>query len=149
MTNKTHTLRLSRIAHELRGPAGVALGAAQELARQSGGGEPFAGMMQRGLARVLRIADRLGRASALENGIVELILRPLDLGELVNREVRISEELEHKSNTSVELLVSKELVPVTADGEWVGFCLREIVANAIQHAKAKVRVSVVMKAGVR
>ena len=140
MNEKTHTLRLSRIAHELRGPAGVALGAAQELARQSGEGQQFVGMMQRGLNRVLRVADRLSRASALDNDAVKFSLGALNITELVAREAQSAADLEHKASVSVTFDLPKETLIASSDADWLSFCLREVVANAIQHAKSAVRV---------
>ena len=91
MTEELHALRLSRIAHELRGSAGVALGATSEIrGKLPPEGEKFVAMAQRGLERVLRIADRLSRASALERNLVEYRRETADIGEFVARETQKS-----------------------------------------------------------
>ena len=102
MSDDLHALRLSRIAHELRGSAGVALGATSEIKGSlSPEGEKFIGMAQRGLERVLRIADRLGRASALQRRLVEFRREPGELGEFIAQETQKSREIEHKVTIEV------------------------------------------------
>ncbi len=142
MNDEVHALRLSRIAHELRGSAGVALGATTELRGSlTPEGEKFVAMAQRGLERILRIADRLGRVSSLQRGLVEFRRENGDLAAFVRNEAQKSKELEHK--THIEVIVDVPTKPFDHgfDPEWLGFALRELVANAIQHARKRVQVS--------
>src|SRR5690606_33938923 len=68
---------LERIAHELRGPAGVTLGALDEIERvlASVEGEDARALLlmaRRGIRRILRTAERLTRTAQLEAGPVQL-----------------------------------------------------------------------------
>lgn len=135
-------LRRSRIAHELRGPAGVALGAAAELARKSEGKEQvFLAMMRRGLERVLRVADRLSRASAIERNLVTFNSSKEDVRPLITQAVNSARELENKSSIEVQLDLGATPVLAVFDHEWLSFCVSEITCNAVQHARKQVRVS--------
>ena len=134
-------LRRSRIAHELRGPAGVALGAAAELLRRHPD-EQFIGMMRRGLERVLRVADRLSRSSALERGLVSFNMSSDDLRQLVKQEVTRVREIENRSGIAVEVDLPDTPVIMEFDPEWLTFCVGEVVVNAIQHARKKVRITI-------
>jgi signal transduction histidine kinase len=133
-------LRRSRIAHELRGPAGVALGAAAELARKSETQDPFLGMMKRGLERVLRVADRLSRASALERGLVSFNISVEDLRPLIAQEAKRSKDLENKASIDVRVELGDSESTVAFDHEWLAFCIGEVVSNAIQHARKLVSI---------
>jgi signal transduction histidine kinase len=142
MTDVEHVeaLRRSRIAHELRGPAGVALGAAAELLRRHPD-EQFIGMMRRGLERVLRVADRLSRSSALERGLVSFNISAEDLRQTIKQEVLRVQALENRSGIEVEIALPEHPVVLGFDAEWVAFCIGEVVCNAIQHARKKVRIT--------
>src|ERR1700761_2779910 len=61
---------LQRLAHDLRGHAGVIHGALQELeaslGEQVASGELFLGMAKRGVKRILRTADKLQQTGQIE-----------------------------------------------------------------------------------
>jgi signal transduction histidine kinase len=145
----THALRLSRVAHELRGLAGVALGATNELRASLGvDGNKFADMAQRGLDRVLRVADRLGRASSIQRQLVEFRREPDDFSAFVAQEMAKSKALEHQIHIEVTLNRPDKPVKAGFDHDWLGFALREIIANAIQYARKKVNVTLVQEGDV-
>jgi len=85
------TAFLERLAHELRGPAGVIHGALQELEAalgpSAGEHEVFLGMAKRGLKRILRTADRLQHTGQLERGTLEPSPVGCDLGALLKQAV--------------------------------------------------------------
>ena len=92
------TAFLERVAHELRGPAGVIHGALQELevalAQQNGEHEVFLAMAKRGLKRILRTADRLQTTGQLERGAPQLTLSRCDLRALVQQAVSDAQTVE-------------------------------------------------------
>lgn len=143
MTAALQAQRLARIAHELRGPAGVAQGAARELVARAGSdtSAPFAQMLDRGVDRILRIADRLSRMSSITLGHAQM--RPLvsEIGVSVVSAMQASEALEAKQNIAVRLNQPKPIM-ASFDAEWFEFALRELLSNAIQHARHLVEVSV-------
>jgi signal transduction histidine kinase len=139
------TAFLERVAHELRGPAGVIHGALQELeaalAQGSGEYEVFLAMAKRGLKRILRTADRLQTTGLLERGAPELNLGRYDLCGLVKQAVSDAQAVEGRRKISVdlELLESAECM---VDAHWMGLALFELASNAIRHSHERVLVSI-------
>src|SRR4051812_42731051 len=81
---------LERIAHELRGPAGVTLGALDELEHALGAqaveqNQMLFAMARRGARRVLRTAERLARTALLESASQHITPVPSDLGKIVKQ----------------------------------------------------------------
>ena len=98
---------LERIAHELRGPAGVTLGALEEIERLLARSEieeesrALISMARRGARRVLRTAERLTRTAQLEAGPTQMASTLLDVREIVARVARETELLEGRSTVRV------------------------------------------------
>lgn len=144
MTAALQAQRLARIAHELRGPAGVAQGAARELVARAGSDTtaPFAQMLDRGVDRILRIADRLSRMSSITLGHAQMQPLVSEIGASVVSAVQASEALEAKQNIAVRVNQPKPIM-ASFDAGWFEFAVRELLSNAIQHARHLVEVSVV------
>src|SRR5689334_21052599 len=91
---------LERIAHELRGPAGVTLGALDELEHalddaQRDQHKLLFAMARRGARRVLRTAERLTRTAQLEgSGIHAVPTAPTDLRGIVKQATEDAEAVE-------------------------------------------------------
>jgi signal transduction histidine kinase len=135
---------LARIAHELRGPAGVTLGALAEM--EHAAGEPaqvatLLGMARRGIERTLRTADRLERTAQLEAGRVDWAREPRDLGDLVRKGVARAEALERRKGVSVEVTVPDGPSRILGDAGWLEFAFAEVTGNALRHARSAVGVS--------
>ena len=131
----------NRIVHELRGPVGVALGSAAELERALREPSPYSAMLRRSLERILNVALRLSHLAAFEQGKVEHKPESVDLAQLVTQHAQNTAALDQRP---AKLAIDPVAVPieVQADPAWLGFCVDEIVRNALQHSKAVVRVSV-------
>jgi signal transduction histidine kinase len=141
---------LERVAHELRGPSGVTLGALEEIEHALGdrAGELallFA-IARRGVRRVLHTAERLQRTASLERHEVAWAPAPVDLRTTLQQAVRDAELLE--SRRGVTVVVSLPDAPCTAwvDGAWMSLALAELVMNAIAHAKKVVSVGAALGA---
>lgn len=134
---------LSRVAHDLRGPAGITSGVLDELESReddkSANAQLFA-MARRGLTGVLRIAERLEMVAQLENGPPHFELVPIELGELVKAAVEGASVVQKRKAVKTSVDVPPDL-RVAGDARWLRATLLEIVANGIRHAKASVRVS--------
>lgn len=136
---------LARLAHELRGPAGVTLGALAELEHAAGDPQRLSSLLamaRRGVERTLRTAERLERTAQLEAGTVEYAREPSDLRDLVSAAAASAELIERRKGVTVELQLPDTPARVLADGPWLKFALSELVNNALRHARAAVSVAV-------
>jgi signal transduction histidine kinase len=133
---------LGRIAHDLRGPVGVTLGALDEIERTLSpkGDElqPLLRMAHRGLRRILRSAERLDRTSQLEAKARKWEPVPCDLDALVRQVVLEAELTEGRERVVVEQPGNATRCMASVDPPWVRAALHEIVSNAIRFARAHV-----------
>jgi signal transduction histidine kinase len=138
---------LERIAHELRGPAGVTLGALDEIERLLGQQDneesrALLSMARRGAKRVLRTAERLTRTAQLEAGIQQLATIAIDVRELVARATREAEQLEGRSAVQVELVLAAQPCVAHVDSNWLAAALQEVFSQSIRCARSQVQISV-------
>lgn len=138
---------LERVAHELRGPAGVTLGALDELELALAENPTprvlaLLSMARRGARRVLRTAERLSRTAQLEAGSVSVTPYPTDIRNLVTRATQEAADTEGRSSVEVVTDVPEEACMVAADSGWIGIALSEMVGQAIRCATRLVRVQV-------
>lgn len=137
---------LERVAHELRGPAGVTLGAIDELEHALGAevvaqNRVLFAMARRGARRVLRTADRLTRTAQLEGGTAHVSRLPSDLRTLVRQAVQDAELIEGRSSVKVTVRIGDEPCASEVDSGWLSIALMELVAQAIRCARREVEVS--------
>lgn len=137
---------LERIAHELRGPAGVTLGALDELEHalspvQVEQNRLLFAMARRGARRVLRTAERLTRTAQLEGPGAQLDRASCDLRGLVQQAVKDAEQIEGRSSVQVQLSVQEAPCVCDADGSWLLVAVAELIAQAIRVARRTVEVS--------
>jgi signal transduction histidine kinase len=141
---------LQRLAHDLRGHAGVIYGALQELeasfGEQAAAGELFFGMAKRGVKRILRTADRLQQTGQLERGTPSLSKAETDVRVLIKEVAEEAHGIEGRKKVNVELDMPGNIVACPADSHWLSAAFFELAVNAIRHAQARVRVTVVADA---
>ena len=141
---------LDRVAHELRGPAGVIDGAVQELEAALGPSAQehrvLLDMMRRGVRRIVRTADRLQQTGQCERDSLELTRQRSDLPELVRRAVAEAVATEGRKKIRVEVDVAPIHGGVEVDERWMGVAVYEIASNSIRHAREAVRVSLEQEA---
>jgi signal transduction histidine kinase len=144
---------LDRVAHELRGPAGVTLGALDEIERilsqyDNDEARTLISMARRGAKRVLRTAERLTRTAQLEHSALPLAKVSLDVRDLVSRTARDAEQLEGRGGIKVELVLSTLPCVAHVDSSWLGAALSEMFSQAIRCARARVQIEVQSEGGV-
>lgn len=136
---------LERIAHELRGPAGVTLGALDELDLALGSDSArvanLIAMARRSVQRVLRTAERLQRTAQLESGDIEWQHERRDLRDVVRAAVLQVEGIEARKGVTVSVTLSEEPCVADVDVGWVTSAITELLLNAIRNAKTKAEVS--------
>jgi signal transduction histidine kinase len=135
---------LEALAHELRGPSGVTLGALDELELALGDNAAqyaslFA-MARRGVRRVLRSADRLSRTAQLELSGPVLSLEPIDLNGLVERALREAELVEGRRGVTSELKRWASPLFLRVDANWLGAAVAEVIAAALRSARRSILV---------
>ncbi len=140
---------LARIAHDLRGPAGVSLGALEEMelsldASAQSAVAPFLGMARRSVNRILRIAEMLHRSSELAAGRVVWDKRPTELSELVSQAVA---SVEPRQGVHLRVLGEPAACVLDIDAGWFGCALGELVVTAVEHARREVTVELKVSDG--
>jgi signal transduction histidine kinase len=138
---------LERIAHELRGPAGVTLGALDELEHSLGSdtveqNRMLFAMARRGARRVLRTAERLARTALLESASPHISPVPSDVRAIVKQASEDAELTEGRSSVRVKLNLPEQPCLCEADGGWLSVALSELVSQAIRCARREVEVNV-------
>ncbi|MFI5297326.1 MAG: sensor histidine kinase [Polyangiales bacterium] len=138
---------LERIAHELRGPAGVALGALDELELSLEPGQieklrSLFMMARRGVGRVLRTADKLHRAGQLAGARVEWTKTPHDVREIVREASHDANELEARKGIALAVVLPEAPHLAIVDDDWLTTAVGELVINAIRHASELVSVGI-------
>jgi signal transduction histidine kinase len=139
----THSDLLEKVAHDLRGPAGVTLGALEELDLAVGKGGDHAAlieMAQRGVKKILRTAERLTRLSRLSAG-QEFARTPIDLVRVVNETCPEVTFLEGRRNVTLTPELPGDGARVLADETWLRALVSELVAQALRSAKSTVGVA--------
>jgi signal transduction histidine kinase len=139
------TTFLERIAHELRGPAGVTSGALDEIERAVGAQaeelKPFFSMARRGLGRILRSAARLERTAHFEgHAATGAVKDTADLRDVVAAAVRDAEDIEARRGVRVEVTASESACTVAADVPWARAAIAEVICNAIRFARTAVSI---------
>jgi signal transduction histidine kinase len=135
---------LGRIAHDLRGPAGVTLGALDEIERALGSRaeevRPLLQMATRGLRRILRSADRLDQTSSLEARHDDWKTTRCDLNATLQQVVRETRLTEGRDRVLVEHTSAGTPCMASVDVPWLRAALGEIVSNAIRFARTRVAI---------
>jgi len=133
---------LEALAHELRGPSGVTLGALDELelalGDKAGSYASLFAMARRGVRRVLRTADRLSRTSQLELSGPVLSLEPIDLNGLVERALREAEQVEGRRGVTTELKRWTAPLFLRVDANWLGAAVTEVIGSALRSARRSI-----------
>ena len=138
---------LERIAHELRGPAGVTLGALDELEHalddaQLDQHKLLLAMARRGARRVLRTAERLTRTAQLEAGTTHVDRVPGDVRTIVKQAAEEAALIEGRSSVRVEVQIPDDPCTAAVDGGWLSIAIGELVAQSIRCARKSVEVTV-------
>jgi signal transduction histidine kinase len=135
------TKLLAQVAHDIRSPAGVVLNALEEVAHQETpeGRLAMVAMARRGVARLLRLADRLSMVAELRQGVA--FEKPLgDLRALAERAVDQAIELQGRRNVTVEKCLGEDVpVRVPLDARWLEAAVAEVVQNGLRYARSQVR----------
>ncbi len=140
---------LERIAHDLRGPCGVALGALDELESAlgpelSGTHAKLISMTRKSTRKVLRLAQKLACAAEMSLGPL-LDFSPVHIGGLAWNAAGTANAVDGRRGIVLEIdpiLSTNRVGLVSADSSWIEMLLTEVIGNGLKHAYSKVVVSV-------
>ncbi len=144
---------LARVAHELRGPAGVTIGALEEIdvdgAQGAGAYRALLTMARRGALKVLHTADRLSRIAQLEAGTARMTSARADLRDVVSKACASVSALEPRRVSKLRCPEGDDPVWAELDAEWAQAALVELFWYALRVARDEIRVELVERAAVR
>lgn len=138
---------LSKVAHDIRGPAGVVYGALEQIE----GGLPPAVLEQhralfmmarRGVKRLLRMADRFATVAQIEGGRLGVNRARVDAVALLAEVTEEAGFLQGRRAVKVTVAPSEGPLTLQADSTGLRGALLELVGNAIRMAEKNVLVSV-------
>jgi len=136
---------LEGLAHELRGPAGVTLGALDEIELALGAEaervRPLLLIARRGAKRLLRTADRLQLTGRLEAKRTDAEPSHVELGVLVECAARDAEELESRRGIRVSTKYPEGECMVNVDPTWLRTVIMELVGHSIRRARTSVSIA--------
>jgi signal transduction histidine kinase len=140
---------LAMIAHDVRAPLGVALGALSEMTHPTLGPlqeeqQLLVRLATRSLARLQKTTHNVSALARIEAGRLEVTKAPADVAALV-REVAHRIEREGDHQVKVEVDGAPATAPV--DRERFSLAVDNVLSNAVRFAKSRVRVRVAPHAG--
>lgn len=142
---------LSRVSHDMRSPLSVVAGAFSEIRSDFGGQlkdehQRLLSLAERGVARLLRLAEKLSLAARHDQGQIELVKSRTELGPAVR--TAVANQLAVESRRAVEVLVEAQDTggETPIDVQKLGYALGEIVGNAVRHARSRVKVTCTVSA---
>ena len=131
------------IAHEVKNPLGGIRGAAQLLARKADdSGKEMLELIVREVDRIAALVDRLKDLSAPESGRREAV----DLNRLLHELVKLQQQT---GEAAIELNLDPSLPTVDGDPQALQRLFLNLVRNALEAAKTRVRVSTRVDTGRR
>jgi signal transduction histidine kinase len=141
----------ARVAHDLRSPLGIVMHVMQKLEGDLGAQltdeqRTLMKLGTRGVRRLQSFVDRVGLLSDLESDELEVNLQPVDLGQVVERTVEACVTQEPRSGLEVSYEPTAVVCTVMGDPVLLPRLLRELLSNAVAHARRKVKVGIVAEA---
>ena len=136
---------LRRIAHEVRSPLNVVVGALSEVASAELAPEHqhMMRLARRQVDRLVRLADKLSLTARAESGSLEMESQPVELRTTVAAAVKRATSLEPRREVNVSAgPEGEDAVRVMGDAQRLEQVLVELVINAVRNARGQVVVSV-------
>ena len=135
---------LGMAAHDLRNPLSVIMSYSEFLIDQIRPEQAeLAHVIYRSSEFMLRLINNLLDISAIESGRVQLDLQPIDLLELVERNLTVNRLLAERKQMTLQLIAPGALPPILADAGKLEQVLNNLISNAIKfsHPRSTVEIS--------
>jgi len=104
-------------------------------------------MAKRGVKRILRMADRLQQTGQIERGTLGLSKSECVVRALIKEAAEEAHGIEGRKKINVVLDMPGNILSCPADAHWLSAAFFELLANAIRHAQARVRVTLTAQDG--
>lgn len=139
--DETRRVLPSRIAHEIRTPLGVLLGALSQIESTPENGKTLE-LAGRALAQLTRLSDRLSLLSRAAAGFADgLEVQPVGLGAAVQQAVALVQSARRRRGVTVHHDAPASDAHVSADPRLLVAAIAELVDNAVRHASSRVDVT--------
>ncbi len=135
-----------RIAHEIRSPLGVILGAVKEVSGREDVPRDAVAFLQlagRSVGRLERLVQRLEWLATLHADALEEPAQPEALRDVVERGIKDAEAWAGRRAIAVEIVEGRDATARVRSSRALRQIVQELVHNAIRHARARVTVSIV------
>lgn len=137
---------LSMVAHDIRAPLGVVVGALNELSHKEVGElneeqKFLLVLVRRSVERLTRLASNLSFLGRMEAGRVELRRRSTDLRAVVRQVVDDAQRIDAGSHIAVAFEEPAEPMTANVDGERIAQVASNLLSNAVRFAKKNVSVT--------
>lgn len=135
------------VGHDLRSPL-ASLRAAVEALRDGLAPDPdrYLAAMERDVASLGALVEDVFLLARLESGAVELARDPVDIAEVADETLEVVRPLAERAGVRLALEADRRVV-IPAAPEAVGRVLRNLVENAVRHARSQVVVTVTAGSG--
>lgn len=143
---------LTNLSHVLRSPVAIVSGAIAELRADAGkvpAGEQLllVDLADRGLLRLVRIADTVSLLAAASSGAITLSRQSLDLVEVARAAMARAARVEPRREVEMLWDLPEAPCPVLGDEARLGHAIGEIMINAIRHARGRARLVLAVTPG--
>ena len=154
-TAELHELNASKdkffsiIAHDLKSPFNTIIGFSEMLKEEIKSGDParneeYAGLINISAVQTLRLLENLLEWANSQTGKILFKPLPVKLGELLNEEFNMLNEMAARKNIELKSYISDNLV-IMADKNMIKTILRNLISNSIKftHKNGKVEVNAI------
>ena len=133
----------SRIAHEIRTPLGVLMGAITQLEGQAPESAKTLELARRAVVQLARLSDRLSLLSRAAVGFGDgLEVQPVAMASAVQQATNVVLESRRRRGVTLTVTGTDVDARVAADPRLLVAAIAELVDNAVRHASSRVEVAV-------
>ncbi|HET6583208.1 MAG TPA: HAMP domain-containing sensor histidine kinase [Nannocystaceae bacterium] len=138
----------SRVAHEIRTPLGVFMGALTQLESQCASEPKTFELARRAVAQLARLSDRLSLLARAAGGFADgLEVQPVTMAGAMTQAVNLVGESRRRRGVTVGTAGTEIDARVAADPRLLVAAIAELVDNAVRHATSRVDVSIAVRDG--
>jgi signal transduction histidine kinase len=138
----------SRVAHEIRTPLGVLMGALTQLEGQVPENAKTLELARRAVAQLARLSDRLSLLSRAAVGFTDgLEVQQVAMGSAVQQAANVVLESRRRRGVTTTVTGTDIDARVSADPRLLVAAIAELVDNAVRHASTRVEVGVSIRDG--
>ncbi|WP_394847586.1 ATP-binding protein [Pendulispora brunnea] len=145
LLQRAQTNLLSMVAHDIRAPLGVIVGAINELSHQDVGElndeqKFLLGLVRRSVERLTRLASNLVFLGRMESGRVELKKRLTDVRTLVRNVADDIRRIDAGTNIEIAVDLPEQPAEAVVDADRFTQVVTNLLSNAVRFAKKVIRV---------